>query len=129
MSTIESFGGRSFAIADLADDQGSVFLSDSNLDTLDGGSLPQSLAVTPVPTPSFNLAHDDLKTFFEFNDSLSIRNEPLTPSLDLPDGRSPSSYTTPTFEYHHSHLEPPPPHTTPTSELHATPVTQHPPHM
>lgn len=63
VSTIQSFGGRSFAPADLIDDDISVFESMSHL----GDDQPsRSITPTPIDTPSL-LDHFNDKSFFVFD--------------------------------------------------------------
>ena len=62
ISTIQSFGGRSFAPADLMDEDNSVFDSVSHL-----GDDIQSRSFTPTPTATPSLLDHCDKSFFLFD--------------------------------------------------------------
>ena len=75
MSTIQSFGGRSFLPADLLDDDISVF----------GSEIDDRRSITPTPLPTPSLIDD--RSFFHFD---TIYQHPSTieeeDSFDLTDG-------------------------------------------
>jgi len=76
VSTIQSYGGRSFAPADLMDEDISVFGSSLHLDE----RASRSITPTPLPTPSMV----DDRSFFQFYPS-TIEEEN---SFDITDGGS-----------------------------------------
>ncbi|XP_057310794.1 inactive rhomboid protein 1-like [Hydractinia symbiolongicarpus] len=84
VSTIQSFGGRSFAPADLMDDDISVFDSASNLD--------ERKSITPTPTPLLTPSFIDDRSFFHF-DTYHPSTIEEEDSLDMTDGGRPPSPT------------------------------------